>query len=395
RPRPLPTTEVAAPTPQTTTDKGSSAAETPAEKRASSLQEIAESGKPCPDESRNIQKALDPSVSEDIAYWGVRALACADMKAVIALPKLVKLMQSHPSHKVRAAAISAMPLYGTENVKKVTYLLYRRIGVDEPLEVIEAAASVFARLPEDDRKSAVTRLTGLLKDLRTSETAARLLSQKFKRPELVTEFVAENLNNESPAHDQAISMICLLPKEGRAAAESHLPEIVAAVKTGDENDHAMKALDCMDTAGLQAIRQEVVQPTRLDRAIAARALATMGAKNNPEVLSTVADCSRDRNEAIRKWCSQSLGQIGASALPEIIELLKSGDSKLKATGRNALEHFDDLSAKDELKKIRANNSGWLANQRKIQIARAIDTALVKLEQDEAAQPAADSGQNRH
>ncbi|MBX3041109.1 MAG: HEAT repeat domain-containing protein [Bdellovibrionaceae bacterium] len=384
RPQPLPPTEIAAGAATTPNATSSTTAESPAEKRALSLKEVAEKGQPCPDESRNIQRALDPSVSEEIAYWAIRALSCAEMKSVVALPKLVKLMQSHPSNKVRTAAISAMPQYGNESVKQVTYLLYRRLSTDEPTEVIEAAASVFARLPEDDRKSAITRLTSLLKDLRTSETAARLLTQKFKRPELVTEFVSENLNVASPAHDQAISMICLLPKEGKVAAEAHLSEIVAAVKTGDENDHAMKALDCMGATGLQAIRQEVVQPTRLDRTIAARALATMDTKNNIEVLGTVADCARDKNDTIRKWCGQSLGQIGAPALPEIIELLKSGDHSLKATGRNALEHFGDLSAKEALKKIRADNSGWLANQRKIQIARAIDTALMKLEQEEQA-----------
>jgi hypothetical protein len=55
---------------------------------------------------------------------------------------------------------------------------------------------------------------------------------------------------------------------------------------------------------------------------------------------------------------------------------------LKASGNNALNFFDDPVAKSELARVRAENSGWMANQQKLQVAKAVDKALIKILQDE-------------
>ncbi|MGZ5280447.1 MAG: HEAT repeat domain-containing protein, partial [Pseudobdellovibrionaceae bacterium] len=119
----------------------------------------------------------------------------------------------------------------------------------------------------------------------------------------------------------------------------------------------------------------------LERPVAARAFAEMKVKDSSEALATVETCVRDSNEQVRKWCSQSLGKIGAPALPKILDLLSSNQSELKDAGKNALNFFDDPTAKPELEKIRAENSGWFASKKSLAIAEAINTALIKVELD--------------
>lgn len=374
-PQPVPPVEVSE-TPSPT--------EAPTNPQALELKALAESTGSCSEGSRLIQRGLDPSNSEEVAFWAIKALRCAEMRSVVALPRLVSLMQSHRSQLIRAEAISAMPLYGNEGLKQVSYLLIRRLSAQEPQAVIEAAATVMARLTdEDQRGAAIRRLTSLLDNPETGEVASNMLSQKYRRPEVVTEYVVENLNESSERKWQAVSMVCALEPSGRAIATERVSDIVKLVKTGLEDDPAIKALGCLGTPGTEAIRLEVASPQRLDPVVAAQAFASLEPKGSPQYLETAAQCARHKNEKIRALCSESLGRIGGAALPEIMELLESRDQRLKATGKNALEHFVDLDAKDELMKIREENSGWLANQRKIQLARAIDTALVKLEKKEA------------
>jgi hypothetical protein len=65
----------------------------------------------------------------------------------------------------------------------------------------------------------------------------------------------------------------------------------------------------------------------------------------------------------------------------ILDLLKSSDPGLKGAGQNALQYFDDATAKNELQKIRSDNSGWMANNKKLQIAKAVGLALAKMQDD--------------
>jgi len=347
------------------------------DKRAQALREIAESGQPCPDSNKLVMVALEPSQPEDVAYWGVKAVKCTEMKAVIGLPRLADLMVKHPSPKVRAAAIRAMPKFGTENVKRIAYLLVKRLSEREPKEVLEAAAAVLPKLGEDEAKWTTARLKSLL-DTGKSAVAAKILIKDLKREDLVAEYVGEHLEQAGPARERAVSMICELPTAQRASAEPQAASIVATIKKPSHDDTAMAALDCMGRVGFQALREEVMKPQHLNRELAVQALAQMDLRTAPEALETVETCLRDPSEEVRHYCSQSLGKIGGPALPKIMDLLESGDSQEKDAARNALNYFDDPNAKDELQKIRAENSGWMANRKKLQIADAVSKPLAKI-----------------
>lgn len=348
--------------------------------QAKKFKELAEAGKPCYEETKEIQSALLPKGPEDVVFWAAKAVKCSEMRSVVALPRLVDIMVGHSSAKVRAAAIRAMPRFGHENVKQIAYLLVKRITEKESPEVIEAAAYVLSRLGEDERKWATNRLKTLLDSPSISKASAKVLISDMKREDLVVEYVSDSLSGVAGNRDRAVGMICLLPKAQRAVAEPHLQQVVASIKTGADEDQAMEALSCLGRPGLQAIRQEVVQPQVLEKPVAARALAEMDVEIAPEeALETADRCVRDDNEQVRKWCSQSLGKIGAPALPKILDLLTSKDASLKDAGKNALNFFDDPNAKSELEKVRAENSGWMANKKKLELAEAVSTALIKIE----------------
>jgi HEAT repeat protein len=358
--------------------------EAPESEEAKTFYELATSGKSCADSNKEVQNALNPNGHEEVVYWAIKAVKCTEMKSVVGLPKLAKIMTDHPSAKVRAAAIMAMPKFGIDNVKRIGYLLVKRIAEKEPSDVIEAAASVLTRLGEDERKWAHRRLKGLLDSPKASGAAAKVLVDKLKNGEIVSEYVSEHLPESGEPRARAISMICALPDPNRKAAEPYIEKIVESIKTGSEDDPAIVALGCLGNPGFQAIRQEVTQPQHLDRPVAARALAEMDIKDNTkDALETAKNCAQDKDATVRKWCSQALGELGAPALPQILDLLKSNNSALKDAGQHALNFFNDPVAKQELFRVRAENSGWMANQKKLQIAKAVDTALLKIVTEEA------------
>lgn len=366
-------------------------AEKKLDKRAQALRDWAEAGLSCADHDKEIQAALEPRGPEDLVFWGVKAVGCSEIRAVIAMPRLAAIMVDHPVPTVRAAAIRAMKKYGIENTRQISYLLVKRLSEREPKEVIEAAAAALAPLGADEQKIAVKRLKGLLDSKESSVVAAKSLMETYRRDDLVAEYVGQNLTAPEPARKNAIAMICLLPKEQRSVAEPHIDAVVASINGADPVDPGIQALGCLGTTGLKAIRDEVNHPRKLDRTVAARALAELNYKDAPEALETADSCSRDENEQVRQWCSRALGQIGAAALPKILDLLKSGEAPLKAAGQNALQYFDDVTAKDELLKIRADNSGWMANNKKLQIAKAVGLALLKIQGEKPAEPTGSSG----
>jgi HEAT repeat protein len=354
------------------------------DQQALDFQSAVQSGKACPELSKQIQVALNPTGPEDVVYWAVRATKCTEMKSVVGLPKLAKIMTDHPNALVRAASLRAMMKFPREDVKRIGYLIVKRISEQEPLEVIEAASVVLPKLGEEEVKWTTKRLTSLLDSAKASGVASMVLVKNLKREDLVAEYVSTHLGEDSPANKRAINMICSLPKESRKMAELHIESVVAAIKTGEANDPAIDALECLGHPGFSAIRQEVIVPKRLEKSIAARALAEMDVKaEDPDAtLETAITCARDKDSEVRRWCSQTLGKIGAPALPQILELLRSGDKDLKEAGTNALNFFKDPIAKQELVKVRGENSGWMANQKKLQIANAVDRALTKIMNEE-------------
>lgn len=354
------------------------------ESRMIAIRTAVETNASCQEHARFILASLDGTGPEDQVYWSIRALPCADTRAVVALPRLAQLSSTHPSSKVRAASILGIRRYGIENTRQVSYLLFKRLSETETPEVVEATAQVLAPLGFDAERIAVKRLRALLDSPAHSQVAAKALISNYKREEMVAEAFTENISRESEARASAVAMICLLPQGKRAIAEEHLDKIVAMIRSGDAKDPAVQALNCLGRAGFRALADEVAKPRQLERGLAAHALSQLDVKKVPEALETTDTCSRDADEKVRDWCSRSLGQIGAPALPKILDLLQSNDAKLKDAGKNALRFFDDPTAKDDLKKIRAQNSGWMANNRKLQIAQAVGTALIKLENEKAA-----------
>ena len=352
------------------------------DEKAASFRAAALSGGTCYELNKYLQAALVSKGPDEQVYWAVKAVKCSDLTSVVGLPKLAKVMMDHSSPYVRSAAIRAMAKYGSENVKRINYLLLKRINEKETPEVIESAAWMLSRIDEEDKKFAINRLKALLDNVKINATAAKVLIEDLKQDELVTTYVSENLDGSAEARNRAVELVCLLPKASLPTVEGDISKIVLSVKTGAKDDPAMKALDCLGQPGYQAIRQEVLNPQQLDRSVAARAFAEMKVQNSNEALDTVETCVRDSNEQVRKWCSQSLGRIGAPALPKILDLLSSNQNELKDAGKNALNYFDDPAAKPELEKIRAENSGWFASKKKLQIAEAINTALVKVESEQ-------------
>jgi HEAT repeat protein len=356
---------------------------TKADKRAAAFKELYEGSRElCPNFTKEIQLALDPKGNKDVVLWAARDVECSDMRTVVGLPRLATLMTEHPDALVRAAAIRSMKKFGNENVRTVSYLLVKRLAEREPPEVVEATAEVLAPLGGDSLKWATNKLKTLLNAPHVSEAAAKALIHSYNRDDLVAEYVAENLAGSIEARTRAAAMVCLLPKPKRTIAEAHVSGIVATIKTGDQNDPGIRALDCLGKPGFQAIRQEVSQPKQLDRAVAARALAEFNVREEiPEALETAQLCARDENEQVRKYCAQTLGKIGAAALPKILELLDSSDSNLKESGRIALLSFEDPAGQTALEDVLRSNSGWMANSRKLSIAKAVGTALAKIETD--------------
>ncbi len=371
------------------TDKDIRAAitSTRAEKKAAGFRELYENAKGlCPEYSKEIIAALDPKGNKDVVFWAVKDIECAEVRSAVGLPKLASIMLEHSDPLVRAAAIKGLRKYGDENVRQISYLLVKRLAEREPAEVVEATASVLAPLGGDTLRWSTNKLKTLLDANPVSQAAAKSLIQYYGRDDLVADYVAQNLTQEPEARGRAVAMVCLLPKAKRSIAEPHVSGIVGSIKTADQTDPGIRALDCLGKPGFQAIRQEVNQPKQLDRAVAARALAEFNVKEEiDEALETAEKCARDENAQVRQWCSQTLGRIGVPALPKILELLNSGDSNLKESGRIALSYFDDPSGKPALQKVMQDNSGWMANTRKLQIAKAVGTALVKIDNEQKAQ----------
>lgn len=352
------------------------------ERRSLALTQLRDSRSNCELYAHEIQIALEPNLNDDIVYAAVRDVHCSGIRTVIGMSRLTSIMMDHKVARTRAAAILAMPTYGEANVRNVAYLLFKRLSETESPEVAEAAAVVLSKLNSEQRRIATNRLKPLLMVDSMSASIAKVLVQNYGREDLIAEYVQQNLNGDARAQFRSIAMICLLSKDKRSIVESHISNVVASIHNPTANDPGFKALSCLGPAGFNAIREEVSRPHVLPPAVAARALSEFNVKDTPEALEVANKCARDGNPQVRQWCSQSLGKIGEPALPKILDLLQSNDSDLKDSGQNALKFFHDDRAKGALQQIRAQNSGWMANNRNLQIAKAVSTALLKIENEQ-------------
>jgi hypothetical protein len=347
--------------------------------RASAFREIYEFSSNCSEYSKDITVALDQTGPAPVVLWATHAVLCSDIKAVVALPRLADILVHHADPSVRAASVRAMKKYGHENLKQIAYLLIKRLNPEEDAQVVSAVASALAPLDADHARWTTNRLKLLLDTEKLSGSSAQVLAKDLGRADLVSEYVAVNLAGNEAARNRAVRMICLLPKKDRTVAQPHLANILASIKSADQKDPGLKALDCMGQPGFEALKAELMHPQKLEKSVSARAFAQLDVDEFPDAMETANSCARDKNEQVSRWCSQSLGRIGAPALPAILDMLKSSDSGVKEAGRNALRYFDDPRAKKDLEKVVRENSGWMANNKNLQVAKAVANALVKIE----------------
>ncbi|WII71471.1 HEAT repeat domain-containing protein [Bdellovibrio sp. 22V] len=342
------------------------------------LQAAVQTGTSCNDKNKLIQRTLTAQGDADTVFWAIKAVGCAEIKSIVGLPKLADIMLKHPHAVVRAEAIQQMMKFGVSNVKQIGYLLVKRISAAEPLPVIEASSLVMLKLGEDEKAWVSKRLTTLLDTPKTSALASELLVSELQREDLVTKFVSENLSANDEHRDLAVRMICSLPKKARELSEEQITNVLQAIKTGEAEDPAVKALSCLGSTGLIALQKEILTPQVTSKEVAARAFAETTWSDEKVALQTAAACVHDKTPSVRDWCSQALGKAGAPAIPDILKLLKSDDQEMKDAATRALSYLQDPEAKDALMKERAMNSGWMANKKNLELARAIDQALVNM-----------------
>lgn len=336
----------------------------------------------CPEHSAEIQSALNEKNQDEVVYWATQALGCANLKPIPALTKLVDIMLKGSNPKVRASAIMAMSKFKNETVEKIGYLLIKQIGEKHPPEVIEAASYVYSRLGGTEYNSTMRKLKVLLSHPSLHREIADIMVRVMNREDLILEYIVTSLNeskDKTPIKMSAVEMVCALPKKSLAELNTHVDNIVSLIGTGDNQDPAKKALDCLGSIGINAIRNEIKTPKILNRVAAARVLSHMDIKNSKDVLDTVSTCIHDSDEELRKECSTSLGKVGVAALPKIMDLMSASKDEDKKFGEQALNSLVDPEAKQDLLKIRAKNSGWSATQKKLGLVRSIDTTLVRIE----------------
>jgi HEAT repeat protein len=348
---------------------------------AKSFKQAVEAQKPCDSLNKEINAQLSANSPEDVVYWAVRAIKCSDLKSVQVLPKLAKLMGEHKSSEVRAAAIRALPKYGVEGGKRVAYLLVKRLSADESPEVMDAAVSVLSYLGEENVTTATSRLKKLLEDPKASEKAAKILVDNLKNLEPVVEYVTNNLLESSSSKTLAVAMVCVLPKNVRSKVvlPSNVEVLLSSLQSNETSGAATRALECLDEAGFLAVLNELRSPRVLQKSTAAQAVASIKSLKPEETLQVVSDCVVDSQVEVRTWCAQALGKLGSPAVSKILQMLESEKQLLRDAGVEALKFVEDPSAKPELLKLRAQNSGWMANKSNLFVAQAIDQALSRME----------------
>lgn len=355
----------------------------PKNERAQKLKSLAQANSSCIAEASLVSGALHERNTDEVVYWATKAVACANLRPVGALTKLIDIMLKHTNSQVKASAILAMGTFRNEYVEKVGYLLIKQISEKNPPAVIEAAATVYSRLGSTEYNTTMRKLKAMFAHPILHASVADIMVRVMKREDLILEYITTSLNESpepSPVKLAALEMVCALPKNSLQELEPAVGQIVSLIVAGDNQDPAKRALDCMGVVGLNAIRSEIKSPKILNRVAATKVLSNMEIKNSKEVLDTLNECIYDRDPEIRKNCSFSLGKVGVAALPKIIELMNASKEEDKKFGEQALGSLQDPAVKPDLLSIRAKNSGWLATQKKLRLVRSIDTTLLRLEE---------------
>ncbi len=333
----------------------------------------------CLEKKKEVTKLLDKATSEDQLYWAIKGVRCAELPSVIAVPKLLALMYEHPKPLIRASAIMAIGRYSTNVVRNAAYLIIKRISSSEPPEVVEAAAMVLKKLGGNDEKLVASRLKNIMSP-ENSDKVGHLLITYFQGQEDVGEFVNRNLvSTNQKAKTSAIKLICELENTYRPTSNESIQSVIQELKNKSQLSSTMKALSCLGEPGFLAIKQQVEQPNIISRDIALSVFNEIPDKDPQSSLETLKTCVNEPEERARYLCSKGIGQVGAMALPMILDLIKAENSRIREVGQVALSFIKDQSVMAQLKTLRDENSGWLSTSKNLKVAESIQIAIARIE----------------
>lgn len=333
----------------------------------------------CADARVFITNQLVASQPEVQVIEAIPLIPCSGIKPIVSLQRLLDLMMNHPSARVRTAAIKALPKYSTDSVKRVAYLLLRKVSETESDEVIAAATQVLLPTGDVERSLIKVRLKRMMANPLKSGVASRILIRDFGLEMDVKEIMRAEFNDTSKTPLQAISMLCSLKPADLEEFQPQIQRVLAAAEANPKEEVILKAIDCLGESARKAVQVELSQPRTLTKLTATRILERFELPFDEAFALLLRQCARDASAEVRASCSKNLARMGSPALPTIVDLLRSGNPLAKESGRKALESLRDPKVKEELLRIGRENSGWLANQEKLEVARAARLALKQLE----------------
>jgi HEAT repeat protein len=333
----------------------------------------------CLDKKREVTRLLDNSTPEDHLFWAIKGVRCAELPSVIAIPRLVSIMSGAQAPMIRSSAILAIGRYSQNVIKNTAYLIIKRISSAESPEVIEAASLVLKKLGGADEKFVITRLRSILNP-QNAPIVGNLLITYFQSSEEVAHFVVNNLqSSEEKARSSAIELICKLDSTFRPSTPESIQAVIKALEVKTRQASTMKAVACLGSPAFQAIERQVLEPTFLQRDVALSVYNSMSADSPDRKMDVLKSCVNDSNPKVRRLCAKGIGLVGATALPMILDLIKSSDNDLRETGQMALSQMKDQSVIEELKTLRDANSGWLSTASRLKTAESIQIAIARIE----------------
>lgn len=336
----------------------------------------------CLEKKREVTRLLEKTTPNDQLYWAIKGLRCAELPSVIAVPKLITLMNEHPDLTIRTSAILAIGRYSNNVINNVAYLVIKKISASEPPEVVESAALVLKKIGGNTEKLVAQKLKSILNP-ENSEKVGHLLITYFQGQDELGQFVAENIQSSHQKNKMsAVSLICKLDESHRPHSNEAIESVVKGLGNKETFAVSLKSLKCLGESANLAIRHQIEQPHLVSRDIALTVFNQLSLDNvnTPEVaLETLKSCVNDTDLKVRKLCAKGIGKIGASALPTILDLIKSESPHLKETGQLALSFMKDSSIMEQLKSLRDENSGWLATAQNLKTAESIQIAIARIE----------------
>ena len=331
----------------------------------------------CEDQKKEVQKLLENSTPEDQLYWAIKGVKCSDISSVVAIPKLVNIMNENPHPIIRSSAIIAIGKLNPVTVKNIAYLIIKKLSSTENMDVIQSAAMVLKKLGGNDESFAASRLVKIITP-ENAEKIGHLLMTYFDGSSKVANYVQENIfsTNQKTKHG-AIDLICSLKAEDRPTGESAYKAIITDLSSKNRITKTTTAITCLGEPAYKLILSEIENPQIITRNTALEVFHMLPGQFQTTSFDTLKTCVEDMNALTRKLCARGIGQVGSKALPTILDLIKSDDPEKRETGQIALSFVKDESIMEQLKNLRDENSGWFANAQNLRTAESIQIAIAR------------------